>query len=316
MFTTCLLPDRRARGFTLIELLVVIAIIGILVALLLPAVQAAREASRRMSCTNNLKQIGLTMQIYHSTFKVFPVARNPFPLVHSSLARLLPYCEQLNLQQLVDFSTPLNTPTNVAASTMPVSLFVCPSDIGNGRVPGMLDAGSNYVANNGTGMIGYGLIASGDGVFTQSPQGFRDLLDGSSNTAAFSESLLGKGTASSGSIPMDPRREVLEVAGGNDTTPAACGAGSGTWSGKRGGKWIDGHYGNTLYNHFYTPNPPQWDCGNGSHNKGLSTARSLHPGGVNVVSCDGSVRFVSNSVTRIIWQAFATRMGCEAEVPE
>jgi prepilin-type N-terminal cleavage/methylation domain-containing protein/prepilin-type processing-associated H-X9-DG protein len=299
----------RRPAFTLVELLVVIAVIGILVALLLPAVQAAREAARRASCTNNLKQIGLALQNYESAHKCFPVARNPYPLVHSSLSRLLPYCEQANLQSLINYSVPLSDPVNANASTVSVSFFICPSDGVTGRVSGMPDAGSNYVANNGSGQVGYGLIASGDGVFTQTNQGFRSLVDGSSNTAAFSESLLGRGQPGT---PPDPRYDVLELAGGSDTTPTACSGGGGTWSGRRGGKWLDGHYGNTLYNHFYTPNPAGiWDCGNGSHNKGLSTARSKHPGGVNLALCDGSVRFVANSISSPTWQALSTRSGGE-----
>jgi prepilin-type N-terminal cleavage/methylation domain-containing protein/prepilin-type processing-associated H-X9-DG protein len=297
----------QRNAFTLVELLVVIAIIGILVALLLPAVQMAREAGRRASCNNNLKQIGLAMQNYHASFNAFPVARNPYPLVHSSLSRLLPFCEQANVQNLIDYKLPLSAPANVLASQQAISIFICPSDGASGRVPTLIDAGSNYVANNGSGTVGYGLIASGDGVFTQANQGFRSLTDGSSNTAAFSESLLGLGTATG----QNPRLEVLEIPGGGDTTPAACASASGVWSGKRGGKWIDGHFGNTLYNHFYTPNPTQWDCGNGSHNKGLSTARSYHPGGVCILFCDGSVRFAMNAVDLNVWRAASTRSGGE-----
>lgn len=298
-------------AFTLVELLVVIAIIGVLVALLLPAVQMAREAGRRASCNNNLKQIGLAMQNHHAALNKFPPARNPWPLVHSSLSHLLPYCEQSNVQNLIDYKQPLSAAANVQASQQVISFFVCPSDGTSGRVPGMLDAGTNYVANNGSGTVAYGLIGSGDGVFTQSPLGFKHLTDGSSNTAAFSESILGSGNSSTGPIPNNPRLEVLEIAGGGDTTPAACEAGAGSWSGKRGGKWIDGHYGNTLYNHFYPPNPTQWDCGNGSHNKGLSTARSYHPGGVNVLMCDGSVRYATNGIDLFAWRAASTRSGGE-----
>jgi prepilin-type N-terminal cleavage/methylation domain-containing protein/prepilin-type processing-associated H-X9-DG protein len=302
---------NRRPAFTLVELLVVIAVIGILMALLLPAVQFARESARRMSCANNLKQIGLALQNYHASCNNFPVARNPWPLVHSSLSRLLPYCEQQELHNLVDYRSPLSSPANMAASRIPINLFVCPSDSARGKVPGMLEAGSNYVANNGSGTIVYGLIASGDGVFTQTSLGFRDLHDGSSNVVAFSESILGTGMATSGATAADPRHDLLELSGGSDTTPAACQAGSGTWSGKRGGKWIDGHYGNTLYNHFYPPNATVWDCGNASGNKALCTARSYHPGGVDVLLCDGSVRFIPSSVHWGVWRALATRAGDE-----
>jgi prepilin-type processing-associated H-X9-DG protein len=80
----------------------------------------------------------------------------------------------------------------------------------------------------------------------------------------------------------------------------------------RGAKWLDGHYGNTLYNHYYPPNPPdRWDCGNTSHNKGLSTARSYHTGGVNLLLADGSVRFIRDGVELATWRGLSTRAGGE-----
>ncbi|HBO44944.1 MAG TPA: prepilin-type cleavage/methylation domain-containing protein, partial [Planctomycetaceae bacterium] len=160
----------KRRGFTLVELLVVIAIIGVLVAMLLPAVQAAREAARRMSCSNHLKQMGLAMQNYVSANGWLPNAGwtgASYPNDYSPLAKLLPYCEQALLQNLIDFSidmghvgkTPLPVALRPAAAT-PVAMFLCPSDgetpvhdltVAGETVP---YAGSNYAINGGSGLDG------------------------------------------------------------------------------------------------------------------------------------------------------------------
>jgi prepilin-type processing-associated H-X9-DG protein len=305
----------------LVELLVALAIIGILIAILLPAVQQAREASRRVACSNNLRQLGVALHNFHGTHEQFPPGRgDPLPGVFSAHAYLLEHLEQASVRQVIDFRKAPTTFTvaggvvhdgtvNLPAATARLSVLQCPSDAYANGVPGSEFGSTNYAANTGSGLKQWGSLTDADGVFFKGSQiGLRDITDGSTHTVAMSERLNGSGLENPGGLESDVQRLMLEIPGGSDTTPAACASpSSGNTYRERGAKWILGNYGNTLYNHYYAPGSATWDCMNLQQQKALSAARSMHSGGVVVLYCDGSVRFSSNSIDQSLWRALATR---------
>ena len=326
---------RRKRAFTLIELLVVIAIIGVLIALLLPAVQAAREAARRAQCTNNLKQLGIALHNYEGSWATLPAGRYGYPFLWSSLASVLSYVEAANMFNAINFAFPSETgqvpyPANLTAQSVSVSVFLCPSD-GQQRVDPVNFGATNYVANCGTGTVNSGNfnVVPGaslpDGPFyNTSATRFAGVLDGLSNTAAYSETIMGNGqtTSAGGNPPMNARRQfALFNATTITTIPAAqflppntylpaCNAPD-AWSGDRGREWSRGSYIMASYNHFLTPNSKKPDCTDKGRNAAITGPRSFHPGGVNILMLDGHVQFVKDSVALSTFRAVATSAGGE-----
>ncbi len=277
----------RRRAFTLIELLVVIAIIAILIALLLPAVQQAREAARRVQCRNNLKQLGLALHNYESTFACFPPGGSS--TTYSPQARILPYLEQANLQNLINFSLPAylgsgpNTYPNPAlAGVFPavVPTFLCPSDPGPTQYQATISSqvytfgGLNYMVSNGSGTLtNYDDRYRTDGlVYLNSSTRMRDFVDGSSNTVCMSEAIRGDGidhTLPAGTSPPFPYRKLLSAGSGSSPSGPATGGYNGTGSGWSGSPISNPDLAPVVAGHT------DWRGGANGSGRGLSWVRSL-----------------------------------------
>ena len=297
---------NRVRGFTLIELLVVIAIIGILIGLLLPAVQKVRAAANRMKCGNNLKQWGLAMHMYHDTHSIFPPGATGTPR-HTWVVHMWPFIEQTALAakygnpSVQQFYTPpacvQSTFTGVV--TQPISLYYCPSDRPNAFWQGdsYWRCRGNYAVNWGpvplpftgtpaTGPFGY----ANNNPSTPLVVTIQGITDGTSNTLLMSEVVF---------PPVDLDFDTNGDFFNDDSSTV-------------GGRFMT----------INTPNSSAPDslayCVNDNIFAPCNTstpyqvsARSKHSGGVNTLFCDGSVHFVSNGVSVQTWQALGTMNGGE-----
>jgi len=353
-----LMPKSR-KGFTLIELLVVISIIGVLVSLLLPAVQSAREAARRSQCVNNLKQIGLAYHNYaDANGGMFPphLVDDPWNgnlnQTQSLQARLLPYMEQTVIYNAINWNIPsrwgpgVSNPPDVdsgtgglwgviqmTALTNEIKSFLCPSDPWPGQLEAMGWSSNrkrvgvnNYPNNIGLNrrlnnwrMNGPSYIATTwDGALKPTVS-INSFIDGTSNTAIMSEWVKGDSAAT-----MDGLMTVYKAGFNSDAfsgqqyadwlQATACQNKGLTrdwfWKGEW---WIEGDRNN--YSHTQTPNRRACNYNDvGVDGRGTITmigASSLHPGGVNVVFGDGSVKFIKNTVNYQAWYAIATPNGNE-----
>jgi prepilin-type N-terminal cleavage/methylation domain-containing protein/prepilin-type processing-associated H-X9-DG protein len=320
-------PIKR-NGFTLIELLVVIAIIGVLLALLVPAVQKVREAANRIKCQNNLRQMGLALHNYSDAQSTFPPA-GAYAVgitgdAWSAQARILPYLEQANLQNLINWGLSYSAQPAVTGQRVPV--YVCPSEANDRPRPDgalthypisyALNLGTWHVYNPTTG-------AGGDGAFVVN-QGltFAAFADGTSNTIALAEVKAFTPYLRDGGNPAALNTPP-------PTAPAVVAGFGGEFKRDSGHtEWVDARIHQTGFTTTFPPNTvvpystggENFDVDFNSSREGKTTnrityavvtARSYHPNGVNVLLLDGSVRSVSSSVQPAVWRALGTRAGGE-----
>ena len=285
--------EKKHHGFTLIELLVVIAIIAILIALLLPAVQQAREAARRSTCKNNMKQLGLALHNYHDAHSAFPSGRMRTTiseyLGHSTQTILLPYIDQAPLYNQMNFTIGFNSAPNRAAGETILTAFLCPS---NPTTEGVNYTGglppdaarTHYVgiSDSGTGRRGSSsiVVSNGNGLFFwNSKVKIRDIIDGTSNTLAFCE-VVSTGASTYGSPAWVAYGDGIGTANGVNAP----------WQ-TNGGKMPLTH---NMYN-----------------GDAFSGPASFHTGGCHFTLADGSVRFLSENMSQIVLTALTTRAGGE-----
>ncbi len=310
------LKDKKSRlskgkphGFTLVELLVSLAVIGLLMALLLPAVQMSREAARRSQCSNNLHQLGIAVNAYLESMKVFPAGWNGY----SPHAALLPHLDRAPLYNALNFQIheALATFENLTAQETVISTFLCPTDFG----PPDLKGGTNYAGNNGVGFDQTGVYLNGPFCSPSSSAiSPRHVTDGASTTAAMAEWLLGApyGTRDSRRTTFQP--QVVSGPGAFERFYKGChdiDVRNAPLSGViKGSNWLQGGFGSTAYNHALLMN--DHSCSNGGGlAEGAWTAGSQHSGGLNILFVDGHVSFLKDTISLPAWRAIGTMNGKE-----
>jgi len=311
-------------GFTLIEMLVVVGVVAILAGLLLPAVQSAREAARRAQCANNLKQIGLALHAYAADSQVFPPSTHglrsepgtPFyGVLDAPQAILLPYVEQERLYNAINFDLNVYAdnvlePGNATALRQMVPVYLCPTD-GFAR---SARGGNSYRAN--VGLCHHCPSEWGGAFFPFGPNRLSGFRDGLSQTLAFSEKLISRPG------PYDPKRDWVRVhlrlgPIGHEEWVRACANLEHPPAPRQvrqdaGRTWMIGQAKFTYFFVSVPPNSPVPDCGlQGFGGRGVFGARSHHPGVVNAVMADGSVRSFSSSTEPNVWRALGSRAGGE-----
>jgi len=324
---------RNTRdGFTLIELLVVIAIIAVLIALLLPAVQAAREAARRMQCTNNLKQLGLGLHNYESIAGAFPpstVASGSGATVTLWLGwsvhgRILPVLEQGAMFNAINFNFSGETDVNLTVSTSKVALFICPSEVDPSPVPGESSVVGTYGFLMGDWLVwgGFPGPVNRSAFAPNASRRMADFTDGLSQTLLGSE---GKAKQpllrDCGGLSMINQPNVIPPPNANPMTVAPEYAGGPCSFNVGHSEWSDGEVHQSGITTAWPPNhktpgyqanpQPDLDLVGQREKKGgptyaAITARSYHPGGVNAVFGDGSVRFIKESIDGNTWRGLGT----------